>query len=67
MEMKVVALREHKCYCCGEAIKKSEECFAFFINPADSAKNEFDVIYTCSKCLGEESCRVRIKRKGVVQ
>ncbi|MEM3458703.1 MAG: hypothetical protein QXN36_03645 [Candidatus Bathyarchaeia archaeon] len=62
--MKVVALKEHKCFCCGASISKGEECFAFIVNPSDPEKNEFDVIYTCSKCSGEEACRIRIKRKG---
>jgi len=63
--MKVKALKEHKCYCCGAAISKGEECFAFFINPTDTSKNEFEVIYTCLKCSEEEACRVRIKRRGI--
>jgi hypothetical protein len=63
--MKVTALKEHKCYCCGGAINRGEECFAFIVNPANPEKNEFDVIYTCSKCAEEEACRRRIKQKGV--
>jgi hypothetical protein len=63
--MKVIALKEHKCYCCGETISKSEECFAFIVNPSDPEKNEFDTVYTCSKCAGEEACKVRIRRKEV--
>ena len=62
--MKVTALKEHKCYCCGAVISKGEECFALFVNPSDPIKSEFDVIYTCSKCIEEEACRVRIGRRG---
>jgi hypothetical protein len=62
--MKVTALRGHKCYCCGLTIKKGEVCFSFIVNPKNPEKNEFDVVYTCSKCVDEETCMVRIKRKG---
>ena len=62
--MKVTALKEHTCYCCGATIKKDEICFAFIVNPMDPQKNEFDVVYTCSKCVDEETCRVRIKKKS---
>lgn len=65
--MKVAALKEHKCYCCGGKISKGEECFAFIVNPAEPSKNEFDTLYTCSKCVEEEACRTRIKRKGVAE
>jgi hypothetical protein len=65
--MKVIALKEHKCYCCGEAINKGEECFAFIVNPSDPEKSEFDVVYTCLKCVEEEACRIRIRRKGAAQ
>jgi len=64
--MKVVALTEHKCFCCGALISKGDECFVFIVNPSDPEKSEFDVLYTCSKCSGEEACRIRIKRKDVV-
>jgi hypothetical protein len=64
--LKVIALKEHKCYCCGEIINKGEECFAFIVSPADPNKSEFDVIYTCSRCAEEEACRRRIIRKGAV-
>jgi len=67
IEMKVVALKERRCYCCGGTIPKGEECFAFIVNPADPEKNEFDVIYTCLKCADEEACKVSIRRKGVLQ
>ncbi|MEM4703688.1 MAG: hypothetical protein QXJ02_01265 [Candidatus Bathyarchaeia archaeon] len=62
--MKITALKEHECFCCGKTIKKGEECFASFVNPSDAQKNEFDVIYTCSKCIAEESCRTRIERRS---
>jgi len=62
--MKVIALKEHQCTCCGAVIGKSEECFAFIVNPADAKKNEFDVVYTCSKCVEEEACRIRIRGRG---
>jgi hypothetical protein len=62
--MKVIALKEHACYCCGTAIAKGEACFAVFVNPSDPKSNEFDVFYTCSKCINEESCKVRMKGKG---
>ncbi|MEM3577016.1 MAG: hypothetical protein QXX51_00975 [Candidatus Bathyarchaeia archaeon] len=61
--MKVTALKEHKCFCCGAPIKRGEECFAFFVNPSDPSKSEFDVIYTCIKCSDEERCKIRIKRR----
>ncbi|MEM3696703.1 MAG: hypothetical protein QXQ94_04265 [Candidatus Bathyarchaeia archaeon] len=61
--MKIVALKEHTCYCCGETIKKGEECIALFVNPSNPAKNEFDVIYTCLKCFGEEACKIRIEKR----
>lgn len=64
MRMKVVALKKHKCYCCGAMISKGEECLAFIVNPSDPEKSEFDVVYTCSKCTEEEACRIRIRRKG---
>ncbi|MEM3725928.1 MAG: hypothetical protein QXK98_03585 [Candidatus Bathyarchaeia archaeon] len=63
--MKVIALKEHRCYCCGDVINKGEECLAFIVNPANPEKNEFDVIYTCATCAEEEACRRRIKQKGV--
>ncbi len=62
--MKIIALKEHKCYCCGTVIAKHEECFAFIVNPSNPEKSEFDIIYTCSKCSEEEACRVRIRHKG---
>ncbi|MEM2988104.1 MAG: hypothetical protein QXK26_03585 [Candidatus Bathyarchaeia archaeon] len=63
--MKVTALKGHKCFCCGGAIKKGEECFVFIVNPENPSESEFDVIYTCAKCAEEEACRRRIKQKGV--
>jgi hypothetical protein len=62
--MKVIALKEHRCYCCRETINKGEECFAFIVSPTDPTKNEFDVIYTCTKCVDEEACRRRITQKS---
>jgi hypothetical protein len=62
--MKITTLNKHTCYCCGLTIKKGEVCFAFMVNPKNPEKNEFDVIYTCSKCVDEETCRVIIKKKG---
>ncbi|MDH7563449.1 MAG: hypothetical protein QHH24_00995 [Candidatus Bathyarchaeota archaeon] len=62
--MKVVALREHECYCCGGTIKKGEECFALFVYSSEPKNREYDVIYTCSKCINEETCKTKIgKRK----
>jgi hypothetical protein len=62
--MKIVAQEKHKCYCCGTIIAKGEQCFALFVNPSDPNVNEFDVIYTCSKCAGQDSCQTRIRRRG---
>jgi len=62
--MKVKALKEHTCFCCGEAIKKGEVCFAFIVNPENPEKSEFDVIYTCLRCSGEETCQIRVRQKG---
>jgi hypothetical protein len=62
--MEIIALKEHTCYCCGATIKKGEACFAFIVNPKDPQKKEFDAVYTCSKCVDEETCRVRIKKKA---
>lgn len=64
--MKIVALKDHKCFCCGSVINKGKECFAFIVNPSDPEKSEFDVIYTCSKCSEQEACKIRIKRKGAI-
>jgi len=61
--MKVIALKEHTCFCCGGTIKKGEVCFAFIVNPENPEKSEFDVIYTCLRCSGEESCQIRVRRK----
>lgn len=62
--MKVKALKDHECFCCGKMIKKGEFCFAFMISPENPEKNEFDVVYTCLKCSEEETCQVRIRHKG---
>jgi hypothetical protein len=62
--MKVTAIKEHKCFCCGETIRKGEVCFAFIVNPENPDKSEFDVVYTCLKC-SEETCQIRIRQKGV--
>ena len=61
--MKVKALSNHKCYCCGKTIEKGEECIIYFVPSSDPSQREFDTIYTCLKCAEEESCRVRIERK----
>jgi len=62
--MKVIALKNHRCYCCGSIIKEGEECFVFMVAPLNPSKSEFDVIYTCLKCLDEESCRIKIRERG---
>ena len=62
--MRVVALKEHECFCCGKPIKKGDECSASFVDPSDPQKAEFEVIYTCSKCIDEETCRTRIRGRG---
>lgn len=62
--MKIMALKERKCYCCGASIGRGETCFAFIVNPEDPKKSEFDVSYTCLKCAEQESCRVKIKSRG---
>jgi len=49
--VKVTALEEHECYCCGEKISRGEECFVFVVDSADPEKSEFDVIRVCSKCF----------------
>lgn len=64
--MKIAALRNHRCYCCGSPINKGEECFAFIVTPSNPQKNEFDVIYTCSRCVNEEACKVKINARGGV-
>jgi len=40
-------------------------CFAFIVNPENPEKSEFDVIYTCLRCSGEEACQIRVRQKGV--
>lgn len=62
--MKIKALKNHRCYCCGSVIKRGEECFAFIVAPPDPEKSEFEVIYTCLNCLNEESCVVKIRARG---
>lgn len=64
--MKITALKNHKCYCCGSTIKKGEECFVFIVTPLDPQENEFDVIYTCLKCVDEEACKIKVSRRGGV-
>ncbi|MCS7114807.1 MAG: hypothetical protein RMJ15_09410 [Nitrososphaerota archaeon] len=64
--MKVKALKDHECFCCGETIRKGAICFAFMVKPEKPDKNEFDVVYTCLKYSEEEACRVRIRQKGAV-
>jgi len=63
--VKITALREHICFCCEGTIKKGELCFVFIVNPEKPEKSEFDVIYTCLRCSGEEACKVKIKQKNV--
>jgi hypothetical protein len=58
--MKITALKNHRCYCCGSIIKKGDECFAFIVAPFNPQENEFDVIYTCLRCIGEEACKVKL-------
>ncbi|MGB9959638.1 MAG: hypothetical protein ACPLKQ_03845 [Candidatus Bathyarchaeales archaeon] len=62
--MKVTALKEHKCFCCGGTINKGDVCFAFIVNPENPQKSEFDVIYTCLKCSSEESCQIKVRAKS---
>lgn len=64
--MKIVALKNHKCYCCRRTIKKGDECFAFIVAPLNPEKNEFEVIYTCLNCLNEESCIIKIRKRGAL-
>ncbi|MEM1544485.1 MAG: hypothetical protein QW795_07365 [Candidatus Bathyarchaeia archaeon] len=62
--MKIIALRNHKCYCCGKMIRKGDNCFAFMVTPLNPEKDEFEVIYTCLDCLDKESCVIRIRERG---
>ncbi|MEM2913257.1 MAG: hypothetical protein QXR06_02805 [Candidatus Bathyarchaeia archaeon] len=62
--MKIIALRNHRCYCCGSIVNKGEECFAFIVTPSNPQENEFDVIYTCLRCVNEETCKVKINARG---
>jgi len=62
--VKIVARKDHKCYCCGATIPNGDQCFALFVNPSNTSVEEFDVIYTCSKCVGQDSCKTRIRRRG---
>ncbi|MEM0216263.1 MAG: hypothetical protein QXT06_05330 [Candidatus Bathyarchaeia archaeon] len=61
--MKVKALTEHVCYCCGGIIKKGEDCIAFLVSPENPERAEFDVIYTCLKCSLEESCQIKVRKR----
>ncbi len=61
--MKVTATKEHECYCCGATISKGDQCFALFVNSSNPKLDEFDVIYTCIKCVDKESCKTRIERR----
>ncbi|MEM2341394.1 MAG: hypothetical protein QXX94_04355 [Candidatus Bathyarchaeia archaeon] len=62
--MKIRALKDHKCYCCGTVIRKGDECFAFLVAPLNPDKSEFDIIYTCLNCLNEDSCIIKIRERG---
>ncbi len=64
MKMKIVALKERECFCCGKTIGKGDACFASFVNSPDPQKVEFEVIYTCSDCIEKEKCRIRIRGRG---
>ncbi|MCX8171475.1 MAG: hypothetical protein N3E47_05855 [Candidatus Bathyarchaeota archaeon] len=63
-----MALKKHKCYCCGRVIRKGDSCFVFIVAPLNPEKSEFEVIYTCLNCLNEESCVTRIReREGLMK
>lgn len=65
--MKITALKEHKCFCCGGIIKKGELCLAFIVSPENPEESEFDVIYTCLNCSEEETCQIKIRQKSVTK
>jgi len=62
--MKIRALKNHRCYCCGRIIERGNECFVFLVAPFNPEKSEFEVIYICLDCLNKESCIIKIRERG---
>ncbi|MBC7129779.1 hypothetical protein H5T51_00975 [Candidatus Bathyarchaeota archaeon] len=65
--MRVKAITDHVCYCCGGAIKKGEECIAFIVSPENPDKAEFDIIYICLRCSVDKSCQVKVRKRSAEQ
>lgn len=51
--MKIKALIDHKCSCCGDNIKKDNDCYVYLGYPTND-KEEFTTYYECVECTEKE-------------
>lgn len=56
-EMRITAIEDHKCSCCGNTIKKGTDCYIWFNYPEDRTKTEYEVLYECIECTEKQKCR----------